>query len=439
MRRRLTEAAIRGLKTAKAQEDVFHDGSPSAGLRLTRDGRKTFFVVYRSPVVKDEKGEPKQRRYYFGEHETGKAGEPRYLSLEEFKTEYQIFRGEVAKGIDPQETPGTATEERQAIPATAVPEWLRGVFPEGYKLGTVAALLAEYFEAARTGKGNRQLSPRTLNGYVSTAKTHLVKRFGKRVATDITPDDISDLYSDLTKTAPQMTRQVKKVLSGAFEYGRAHVKELKRVANPTLGVRITVPKNSRDRWLTEEELEVFLEKLPSLSDSKAKDVYTLILSSGCRPGEAAGIKAEDVITMNGERAWKIRYKVDRDHLIPLMGPIAEIINRRILEVGGKGALFWDNVDSESEYPEQLKRANKEIRTLTEIPDIRPHDLRRTMRTHVSSLGVSDAVGEALLNHSKQGEVKTYNLYTYWKERIEALTLWHAKLAVIKAGRRTQAA
>jgi hypothetical protein len=42
--------------------------------------------------------------------------------------------------------------------------------------------------------------------------------------------------------------------------------------------------------------------------------------------------------------------------------------------------------------------------------------------------VSEAVAESLLNHAK-GEIEaTYNLYSYWAERKQALALWHAKLA-----------
>ncbi|HEY7213379.1 MAG TPA: hypothetical protein VIC28_02060 [Thermoanaerobaculia bacterium] len=38
----------------------------------------------------------------------------------------------------------------------------------------------------------------------------------------------------------------------------------------------------------------------------------------------------------------------------------------------------------------------------------------------------------MLNHVK-GEVEgTYALYDYWKERKEALALWHSKLAALSA-------
>ena len=48
------------------------------------------------------------------------------------------------------------------------------------------------------------------------------------------------------------------------------------------------------------------------------------------------------------------------------------------------------------------------------------DLRRTGRTHLSSLGVREEVAEAVLNHAKEDLKATYNLYGYWAERKAAL-------------------
>src|SRR6186713_2225379 len=101
MKVRLTERMIESLKTPKNQEDVFHIPTPSAGLRLTREGRKTWFIYYRSPALLDDKGQPKLRRLYLGEHRTGKAGQGQYLTLEEFRKVYEVIRGTLARGIDP--------------------------------------------------------------------------------------------------------------------------------------------------------------------------------------------------------------------------------------------------------------------------------------------------------------------------------------------------
>lgn len=53
-----------------------------------------------------------------------------------------------------------------------------------------------------------------------------------------------------------------------------------------------------------------------------------------------------------------------------------------------------------------------------------HDLRRTCRTLMASLGIREEVGEKCLNHNASNIVKIYNRYEYKQERKEA----HEKLA-----------
>jgi hypothetical protein len=96
-KRKLTEAIIRKLSTQRPQEDFFHTPTPGAGLRVTREGRKTWFMLYYVP------GTLKKRRMTFGEHPEGKLGRGRYLTLKEFQQAYSIARAELYRGIDPQD------------------------------------------------------------------------------------------------------------------------------------------------------------------------------------------------------------------------------------------------------------------------------------------------------------------------------------------------
>jgi integrase len=159
-----------------------------------------------------------------------------------------------------------------------------------------------------------------------------------------------------------------------------------------------------------------------------------------RPGEAAYVCAEDLLMSNGERVWRINGKNGHEFLVPLLGTIGEILNRRCLEVGGRGPLFWAR-DSRSTYPQPLRLANVEFQRLSGLglENIRPYDFRRTGRTHIPALGVLDSVAEALLKHVK-GEIEgTYNLYNYWPERKQALGLWHEKLTRLESEAHQRAA
>ena len=56
-----------------------------------------------------------------------------------------------------------------------------------------------------------------------------------------------------------------------------------------------------------------------------------------------------------------------------------------------------------------------------------HDLRRTMRTHLSALPVQDMVRELVIAHTKKGLHRVYDQHAYLEEKRECLTLWEARL------------
>src|SRR5215213_1232869 len=130
-KRKLTEASIRSLRTLRPQEDFFHTPTPGAGLRVTREGRKTWFMLYYVP------GTLTKRRMCFGEHPEGKLGQARYLTLKEFQQEYTIARADLARGLDPQQKtvlvdPSSAKHRASEL----LPKELQKVFPEGVIEGT---------------------------------------------------------------------------------------------------------------------------------------------------------------------------------------------------------------------------------------------------------------------------------------------------------------
>ena len=57
-----------------------------------------------------------------------------------------------------------------------------------------------------------------------------------------------------------------------------------------------------------------------------------------------------------------------------------------------------------------------------------HDIRRTMRTHLSALPVPDLVRELVIGHTKPGLHKVYDQHAYLDEKRHALELWAKRLA-----------
>ena len=56
-----------------------------------------------------------------------------------------------------------------------------------------------------------------------------------------------------------------------------------------------------------------------------------------------------------------------------------------------------------------------------------HDIRRTMRTHLSALPIPDSVRELTIGHLKAGLHRVYDQHAYLDEKRHALELWSARL------------
>jgi hypothetical protein len=65
-----------------------------------------------------------------------------------------------------------------------------------------------------------------------------------------------------------------------------------------------------------------------------------------------------------------------------------------------------------------------------------HDLRRTMRTNLSVLGVRPDIAELAINHVKGGIEATYDRHRYQREIKAALALWADYLLALAEGRET---
>ena len=62
-----------------------------------------------------------------------------------------------------------------------------------------------------------------------------------------------------------------------------------------------------------------------------------------------------------------------------------------------------------------------------IADWRFHDLRRSARTNLSSLGVSPFIAELVIGHQQKGVHKVYDVHRYQSEKRHALEAWANRL------------
>ena len=212
--------------------------------------------------------------------------------------------------------------------------------------------------------------------------------------------------------------------------------KLKSKGRKREGVNIGTKK----RYLKDDEVGTLLRWLP-LRTERMRDVLTLYLWTGCRGVEIVAMEHDEITEEKDGWWWTIpkhKTKNDRhenagDLRVPLIGRALEIVQRLIQK--NSGNLF----PSRSKLGRLVqKQISKEVNDTMEysvdglsrgiplcpVQNWSPHDLRRTARTMLSSIGCPNEIGEAILGHMAPGVQGDYNRYQYDTER----RVWLTKLA-----------
>lgn len=139
-------------------------------------------------------------------------------------------------------------------------------------------------------------------------------------------------------------------------------------------------------YLTQEEITLLLANL----DGDNKKIAILCLSTGARWGEAAKLKAENVIQ---NRVTFVKTKTNKPRTVPISEEVAVMI-------AGKGYLFPD-----ASYP-KFRRIMKDVKP--DLPDGQAtHALRHSFATHFMINGGSIITLQRILGHSRIEQTMVY--------------------------------
>lgn len=203
------------------------------------------------------------------------------------------------------------------------------------------------------------------------------------------------------------------------------------------------------RVLTEDELRLVLPWMKSQMPAMFRDITMLYLLTGLRGGEIIGLRQEYVrhesdgwwITIPASTLKMGRDLDTIDHRVPLVGEALAIIQSRMSQAR-EGYLFWTNrggvfrpytqrafsryiYDIQPDYNSKTKVKRKD---LCPVHGWSAHDLRRTARTLLASMGCPEHVGEAIVGHKPRNDmVSTYNRHSYDAEKRSWLTHLFSRL------------
>lgn len=404
----LTDRFIKSIEPPEKGKRIFWDDHRDApkgfGLRVMASGTKAFVLRYRA-----------------------KTGAERIQTIGEYPTPWSLTAarleaGRVRASIDGGSDPLQERREERAEP-------------------TVASVV-EQFCKARTAD---LASADEIRRYF---ERDLVPVLGRRKIKAIKRKDIIALVESKMLDAPRAASLLLSYTKMLFSY--AEDRELID-ASPVATIRPAriskaLKTVERGRTLDDEEIRSLWLQSDTCGIHRLTVIaLKLILVTGQRPGEVVGMTWSEI----DERAavWNIpaaRRKTRLAHSIHLTQTALDLLNQARAEVARLSARRrWEPSGFVFEHREgkpattaglsrALDRYAERLGAKEHVDWGRwhPHDLRRTCRTRLSEIGITQEVAEKVIGHKQAGVVAVYNQHRYSLEIRAALESWERRLLAI---------
>lgn len=274
---------------------------------------------------------------------------------------------------------------------------------------------------------------------------HVYPRIGRRICDDVSLQEWSELLFEIAANARTVSVKVLGNLRMIMRWGCIHGKLKYQPIQHLRAADLNVKKVKRSRYLSEQEIfwVVHAALRSNAISAKNKAIIIMLLFFGCRVSELRLAKKSDFDFQ--EMIWYIppeNHKMgDRTHK-PIIRPVIPQIVPFLKYV------FSLSPDScEYAFPNLKAKAYTKLEKSfqTTIPPFvndnvckrfgvemqhwTMHDLRRTMRTHISELAPPH-ICEIMLGHGLPAIWGTYDLHEYLGEQAQAYEKWFHKLCAI---------
>ncbi|WXG51453.1 MAG: tyrosine-type recombinase/integrase [Candidatus Sedimenticola sp. (ex Thyasira tokunagai)] len=396
--RGFTTKWLENLKPAYKRFELADNGAAGLRLRVSPGGAKTFVWLYRH--------NQKTHRHTLGQFGEG-AGK---LTLSAARKQLQELKG--------KREAGTLNAPNKSNPKT------------------VKDLVATFHERILLKKRKRP------DEALHLLQKELVSTLGNKKIEHITASQLSAIVDGVvdrgaTTHAGKVLNLIKQVFG--FAEGKGYVE--RNPAYPLKKNAFEIEDNRRDRALSLDEIKVLwdaLAKAPRMSP-QFKIGLKILLITGVRSGELRLARWSEIDLDNGH--WLIpeeNTKGGKAWEVPLT-PLAVDQFRELQEFTGESDWVMASPESLADTNKLskhvddkalarsvnrlLKLKGEDGELILDIPKFVPHDLRRTLRTHLSKLKIPPHIAEKCLNHSLGRIEETYDVHTYYEERKEALEKW----------------
>lgn len=410
----LTDRYIQSRKPAAPgrREDHFDALVPGLGLRVTDRGNKSFVLVARYPL---RPLNPTRRSL-------GIYGQ---ITLEEARQKARDWLSLIQKGIDP-----VVEEERRRA--------------------TARVLQANTFEAVANAFLDRYAAKLAKAGEArAIVAKEFMPRWRTRLITEIAPRDAAEAIRAIAERgAPYQAYNafgwLRRLFNWAINSGE-HGVETSPVGKLSAGDIIGQRREPRSRILSDPELRAFWAATEKLGYPFGP-ILRLLLITGQREREVADASWDEFDFEN--RLWTIpksRMKGDRSHEVPLSQSALELLaelprqkgKNLFSTTGGKTSISGFSkakLRIDALMSSHVLAAAAPDGEKRDLPRWVIHDVRRTVRTHLSALPVQDNIRELVIAHAKPGLHKVYDQHSYIDEKAECLNLWENRLMRLLGGK-----
>jgi integrase len=330
--------------------------------------------------------------------------------------------------------PETSLKEARAGRDQAAAILDKGTDPANVKVGatTFGSVLDRYLES-------RKFASLAATTRVSYGRAFVkLPRLLRQIPVDkLVRRDLRDHLEQVAKKFPTTAVAYKTAFSAALTWA---MREDLVDYNVARDVDLDITPNSRDRFLSEDEIRIFwttLDKLPI--SEQIKDVLRFELVTGLRIGSICKIKPEYVV--HREKLLRTPKKdVKRgsaDLWTPLSPMAMDIIERGLATYASKEWLFASSKKPGAAlYKNSVMRLFRVIRedgVLALNERTTSHDLRRTLATHLSRQEVEREYIKQILNHTIKDVTDIYIRADFIPQKRKYLNLWSEKLTGIING------
>ena len=393
----LTDARIKSLKPAKPGQryDVLDALMPGLSVRVTDTGNKTFMF---------------RTRYPGSEHSSRRAlGKVGAMLVEQARAKARDWHQLLDKKIDPV---WQAEQDRLAALRSQQHTFLS--VAEGYFAHTKSEGLAK-----------ARIIEREI-------RKEFVPLWAARPIHEITQQDVAAVINAAKARgspwqAHTLFERAKSLWGWAIQTGAYGL-----TSSPTDRLRAKAligTKKPRQRVLSDDELRA-LWQATGEEAYPWQPLYRLLVLTGQRLSDVSDASWPEFDLK--QRLWTIppeRFKSDVPQVVPLTNEMLAILAE--LPRFNSGQFMF----SASWGKTSVKNFSKpKLRLDARMPaNTKPwvvHDIRRTVRSHLSALPVEQHVRELVIGHAMRGLHRVYDRYEYIDEKRQALELWQLRLRAI---------